>query len=238
MSKNPVYKRVMLKISGEALGASHEVLAHEGISRIAREVAELYKMGLQIGIVVGGGNIFRGREADAIGITEMVGHQMGMLSTLINALALQDVLEKMGVETRVQSAVEVSDFCEPYRVRRALRHFNKGRVVIFAAGTGNTFFTTDSAAALRAIECGCEVLLKATNVDGVYTADPDKDPAAKMLETLSYQHALEQNLRVMDRTAFALAQENSMPIIVFNVEKPGNLKRVVMGEKLGTRISK
>jgi uridylate kinase len=228
----------MLKISGEALGADHEVLGEKSISRIAKEVAELYKMGLQVGIVVGGGNIFRGREADALGITEMVGHQMGMLATLINSLALQDVLEKLGVETRVQSSVEVNDFCEPYRVRRALRHLNKGRVVIFAAGTGNTFFTTDSAAALRAIECSCEVLLKATNVDGVYTADPDKDKSATMYETLSYQEALEKNLRVMDRTAFALAQENNLPILVFNVERAGNMKRVVLGEKLGTRIGK
>jgi uridylate kinase len=237
MPKKPAYKRVMLKISGEALGKNKEVFDSKEVSRIAHEVAGLVKLGVQVGVVVGGGNIFRGREAEANGITEVVGHQMGMLATIINGLALQNVLENMKVQTRLMSAIEVNEFCEPYRLRRAIRHLEKGRVVIFVAGTGNTFFTTDSAAALRGIECGAEVLLKATNVDGAYDSDPHVKKSAKKYAVLNYQDALEKNVRVMDKTAFALASEELLPIIIFNLEKPGNLQRVVLGENVGTRVN-
>ena len=236
MPKKPLYKRVLIKLSGEALGPNHMIFDSKAISQIAKELAELHKLGVQVGVVVGGGNIFRGREAEANGISEVVGHQMGMIATIINGLAVQNVLENLGIATRLMSAVEMNDFCEPYRMRRALRHLEKGRVVIFAAGTGNTFFTTDSAAALRAIEMKVDVLLKATNVDGVYDKDPDTHKDAKKFKTLNYQQALERNIRVMDKTAFALAQEENMPIIVFNLKK-GNLKKVVMGERVGTLVN-
>ncbi len=231
------YKRVILKVSGEALGKSTEVLASQEISRIAKEIAAVAKLGVQVGVVVGGGNIFRGREAKDIGLAQVVGHQMGMLATIINGLALQNVLENMKIDTRLMSAIEVNEFCEPYRLRRAIRHLEKGRIVIFAAGTGNTFFTTDSAAALRAIELGADVLLKATNVDGAYDSDPRTNKKAKKFAVLNYQDALEKNLRVMDKTAFALASEESMPIIVFNLEKAGNMQRVVAGAKIGTIVN-
>lgn len=234
--KNPAFKRVVLKVSGEALGSKHVILDSHSISAIADEIKDVSKQGVQIAVVVGGGNIFRGREADANGIEEVVGHQMGMLSTVINALALQNVLENKGVDARVLSSVAIEAFCESYRLRRALKHLEKGRVVIFAAGIGNPFFTTDSAAALRAIECRADVLLKATNVDGVYSADPDKDKDATRYHELSIQEALDKDLGVMDKTAFALAQENHMPIIVFSMLEHGNLTKVVNGEAVGTRV--
>lgn len=237
MPKKPTYKRVLLKVSGEVFGKGNEVFNAEEISRIAKEVAGLQKLGVQVGVVVGGGNIFRGREAEANGLAEVVGHQMGMLATIINGLALQNVLENMKVETRLMSAIEVNEFCEPYRLRRAIRHLEKGRIVIFAAGTGNTFFTTDSAAALRAIECHVDILLKGTNVDGAYDSDPNKNKKARRYKTLNYQDALEKNIRVMDKTAFALASEEMLPVIIFNLKKPGNLRRVIMGENVGTCIS-
>lgn len=237
MPKKAAYKRVIIKVSGEALCKQGEVFYAKEIARIAQEIAEVQKLGVQVGVVIGGGNIFRGREAEANGLAEVVGHQMGMLATIINGLALQNVLENMKVETRLMSAIEVNEFCEPYRLRRAIRHLEKGRIVIFTAGTGNTFFTTDSAAALRAVECHADVLLKATNVDGAYDSDPKENKRAKKYATLNFQDALEKNIRVMDKTAFALASEESLPIIVFNLETPGNIKRVILGEKVGTRVN-
>lgn len=237
MPKKPTYKRVLLKISGEAFGKGNEVFNAEEISRIAKEVAGLQKLGVQVGVVVGGGNIFRGREAEANGLAEVVGHQMGMLATIINGLALQNVLENMKVQTRLMSAIEVNEFCEPYRLRRAIRHLEKGRIVIFAAGTGNTFFTTDSAAALRAIECHADILIKGTNVDGAYDSDPKRNKNARRYKVLNYQDALEKNIRVMDKTAFALASEELLPVLIFNLQKPGNLQRIVKGENIGTVIN-
>ncbi|MFC1640924.1 UMP kinase [Patescibacteria group bacterium] len=234
--EKPRFKRVLLKISGEAMGAEDKILNAQEITRIAGEIKELSDMGVEVGVVVGGGNIFRGKEAEENGIVEVVGHQMGMLSTLINGLALQNALEKIGAETRLQSAVDVSEFAEPFILRRAIRHLEKGRIVLFGAGTGNPFFTTDSAAALRGIEIQADVLMKATDVDGVYDKDPKEHDDAVMYNEVDYQEAIEQSLRILDKTAFSLAQENHLPIIVFNLHQEGNMMRVATGENVGTRI--
>jgi len=213
------YKRVLLKVSGERLaGDSHDKVLDVGaIGDIARELKDVYGRGIQVGVVIGGGNILRGREAAAAGIVAAQAHQMGMLATVINALALQSALEELGVHSRVMSAIDIASLAEPYIRRRAIRHMEKGRVVIFAAGTGNPFFTTDTAGALRAIEIGAEVYVKATKVDGIYTADPMKDPAAKHLAEISYKDVLVEDLQVMDGSAIALCRENRLPLMVCRV---------------------
>lgn len=238
MGNNLRFKRIMLKLSGEALGGEKRLgVDHGVVSDIAREIAEVHEKGLQLAVVVGGGNIFRGGEAAAAGMERTTGDHMGMLATVINALALQHALEKIGVATRVQSAIHMAELCEPYIRRRAVRHLEKGRVVIFAAGTGNPYFTTDTAASLRAVEIGAECILKATNVDGVYTADPNKDHTAEFIKELSYIDVLNRHLGVMDSTAISLCMENNLPIIVFNLRKEGNIFRVVAGEKVGTLVT-
>jgi len=206
------------------------------VNGVAAEVAEIHGLGVGVGIVIGGGNIFRGLAATGRGMDRVTGDHMGMLATIINSLALQDALEKAGVVTRVMSAIEVRAVAEPFIRRRAMRHLEKGRVVIFAGGTGNPYFTTDSAAALRAMEMKADLLLKATRVDGVYTADPEKDPTARFLPEVTYLSALEKGLKVMDATAISLCMDNSMPIVVFNLRTPGNIKRIVMGETIGSWV--
>ncbi len=232
------YRRVLLKLSGEALmgGTKGFGIDPEVITTIAEQIKEVKDLGVEIAIVVGGGNIFRGLAATASGIDRATGDQMGMLATAINALALQDRLEKLGVFTRVMSALRMEAIAEPYIRRRAIRHLEKGRTVILAAGTGHPFFTTDTAAALRATEIGADVILKATKVDGVFDADPLKDKSAKMYDKLTYLEVLSQGLKVMDSTATSLCMDNSLPIIVFNLNQRGNLKRAVMGEKIGTIV--
>ena len=210
---------------------------HGVVGDIAKELAEVHEKGLQLAVVVGGGNIFRGGEAAAAGMDRTTGDHMGMLATVINALALQHALEKIGIPTRVQSAIHMAELCEPYIRRRAVRHLEKGRVVIFAAGTGNPYFTTDTAASLRAVEIGAECILKATNVDGVFTSDPKKDKDAKFIKELSYIEMLNRHLGVMDSTAISLCMENDLPIIVFNLRKEGNILRVVSGEEVGTLVT-
>jgi uridylate kinase len=234
----PKYRRVLLKLSGEALGGP----GASGISAtvlhdIARQIREVRDLGVQVVVVVGGGNIFRGVQGTECGIERATGDYMGMLATIINALALQDALEKAGVPTRVQSAVLASQVAEPFIRRRAVRHLEKGRVVIFGGGTGNPFFSTDTAAALRANEIGVEVILKATKVDGIYDSDPLKNPAAKRYTQITYLEALQQQLKVMDSTAFSLCMDNKMPIIVFGLSQPHNIKRVVLGEPIGTLVT-
>jgi uridylate kinase len=232
------YQRVLLKLSGEALGdgASGHGIDPDGVQRIARQVARVAGLGVELAIVVGGGNILRGAQFSKLGATRASADYMGMLGTVINALALQDALEQQGLETRVQTAIEIRQVAEPFVRRRALSHLEQGRVVILAGGTGNPFFTTDTAAALRATELSCEVLLKGTKVDGVYTADPKKDKQARRYEELTYMEVLQQGLAVMDGTAITLCMENRLPVIVFNLFEEGNLERVVRGETLGTRI--
>src|SRR5687767_1818556 len=232
------YRRILLKLSGEALGGegSHSIDA-EAVQDIARQIQQVQKLGVEVVIVVGGGNIFRGLAGSERGIDRATGDYMGMLATVINSLALQDALEKIGVATRVQTAITMSQIAETFIRRRAMRHLEKGRVVIFGGGTGNPYFSTDTAAALRANEIGAEVILKATKVDGIYTADPKKDPKAKRYTQISYMEALQKQLKVMDATAFSLCMDNKMPIIVFDLFKPHNLKRVVMGEKVGTLVT-
>ena len=234
---NP-YQRVLLKLSGESLGerSSGHGIDPEAVQTIARQVAKVAHLGVECAIVVGGGNILRGAEFSKLGAPRASADYMGMLGTVINALALQDALEQQGLETRVQTAIEIRQVAEPFVRRRALAHLKQGRVVILAAGTGNPFFTTDTAAALRATELSCEVLLKGTKVDGVYTADPKKVKSAKRYEELSYMEVLQQGLSVMDGTAITLCMENRLPVIVFNLFEEGNLERVVRGETLGTRI--
>ncbi len=237
-SAAPKYQRVMLKLSGEALlGDREHGISPETCDAIAAEIKEIQALGIQLSVVIGGGNIFRGLPATKHGLDRVTGDYMGMLATVINSLALQDALEKNGVLTRVQSAIEMRSVAEPFIRRRAFRHLEKGRVVIFAAGTGNPFFSTDTTAALRANEMGAEILLKATKVDGVYTADPVKDPTATRYEKLTYMEALKNRLRVMDSTAFSLCMDNRLPILVFNLFKPGNIKRAIMGESIGTLVS-
>ena len=234
---DPVYTRILLKLSGEALeGPADGGIDFATVGKFADEIAAVAREGVQIGLVVGGGNIFRGATAAETGLDRPTGDYMGMLATVINALAVQAALETRGVETRVLSAIEMPPVAERYIRRRATRHLDKGRVVIFAAGTGNPFFTTDTAAALRANEIGAEVLLKATNVDGVYDADPKKDPGARRFDALSYTEALTRNLRVMDATAVSLCRENRLPVIVFDLNTPGNIARVLHGEPIGTLV--
>ena len=231
------YKRVMLKISGEALsGANGFGFDFDTVSRIAKEVKEIVDMGIEVGLVVGGGNIWRGRSGE--GMDRTTADHMGMLATCINALALQDALEGIGVKTRVQTAIEMKEIAEPFIRRRAVRHLEKGRVVIFGAGSGNPYFSTDTAAALRAAEIEADVILLAKNVDGVYDKDPNKFADAKKYDTLTYMEVIEQGLQVMDTTATTLCMDNNIPILVFGLEGDGNIKRAMLGEKIGTLVSK
>jgi uridylate kinase len=234
----PKYRRVLIKLSGEALGdVSGAGINPEAIHDMARQIREVREMGVDVVIVVGGGNIFRGLQGSEKGIERATGDYMGMLGTVINALALQDALEKQGVATRVQSAIAMSQVAEPFIRRRAVRHLEKGRVVIFGGGTGNPYFSTDTTAALRAAEVGADVILKATKVDGVYDSDPKKNPSAKRFDRITYLEALQKQLKVMDSTAFSLCLDNKMPIIVFNMFEGENLARVVRGENVGTLVS-
>jgi uridylate kinase len=233
----PVYKRILLKVSGEALmGERGYGIDPIVLDKFAEEIKEIHELGVQIGIVIGGGNIYRGVDAVAEGIDKIVGDQMGMLATVINALALQSVLEKKGIVTRLQTALVMEQIAEPFIRRRAIRHLEKGRVVIFAAGTGNPYFTTDTAAALRAAEIKAEVILKGTRVDGIYDSDPEKNPNAIKFDQISYLDILKLDLKVMDLTAITLCRENNLPIIVFNMNVPGNLKRIILGENVGTKV--
>jgi len=233
----PAFKRVLLKLSGEALMGSQPFgIDEKVVAAIADELREVWAAKVEVAIVIGGGNIIRGLAASHRGIERVTGDYMGMLATVINALALQDALEKRGVDTRVLSAVDIREVAEPFIRRRALRHLEKGRVVIFAAGTGNPFFTTDSAAALRANEIHADVLLKATNVDGIYTADPNRDSTAQLLREITYQQVLERNLQVMDAAAISLCRENDLPIVVFKLLERGNISRVVCGERVGSIV--
>ena len=233
------YKRVVLKLSGEVLrgGKSGDPIDATTLSTVCAQVKEIHELGVQVCVVIGGGNIFRGLNGEKRGVDRTTGDYMGMLATVINALALQDALEKQQVPTRVQSAISMTQVAEPFIRRRAVRHLEKGRVVIFAGGTGNPYFSTDTAAALRANEMNAEVILKATKVDGIYDSDPKKNPKAKRYTQISYHDALAQQLKVLDAAAFALCMDNGMPIIVFDLFKPHNIKRVVMGEKVGTLVT-
>ena len=234
----PKYQRILLKLSGEALGGEQGYgICPKTVANIAKQIGELQDLGVQVVIVVGGGNIFRGLEGEDAGIDRATGDYMGMLATIINALALQNSLEHHGVETRVQTAIEMSEVAEPFIRRRAIRHLEKGRVVIFGGGTGNPYFSTDTAAALRANEIAADVILKATKVDGIYDKDPEKNPTAKRFQKISYLDCLQKQLRVMDSTAFSLCLDNSMPIIVFDLFKPHNIRNVVLGNKIGTLVS-
>ena len=235
----PVFRRILLKLSGEALiGTQGFGIDPAMAARIAGEVDEVRKLGVQIGIVVGGGNFIRGVAASESGIDRVVADQMGMLATVINGLALQDALEKLGCHTRVTTAIEIREVAEPFIRRRSVRHLEKGRVVIFAAGTGSPYFSTDTAAALRAIEIKADVILKATKVDGVYDADPQKVSEAKMFSRINYLDVLSRGLKVMDTTAISMCMDNGVQIIVFNLNVPGNLKRVILGEKIGSLVSR
>jgi uridylate kinase len=238
MTTDKAFSRVLLKLSGEALLGNEDYgIDPKMLARIAGEISELVELGIQLGIVIGGGNIFRGAGLARAGMDRVTGDHMGMLSTLINALALQDALERAGVYARVMSALQIHEVCEDYIRRRAIRHLEKGRVVILAAGTGNPFFTTDTAAALRAIEVGADVLIKATKVDGVYTADPLKDRTASRYERLGYDKVLTDKLNVMDATAIVMCRDNHLPIRVFDLNTPGALVRVARGEPVGTLVS-
>ena len=235
---SPLYKRVLFKLSGEALMGDQQFGVDPAVAtQIAQDVADIHALGVETAIVIGGGNIFRGLAASARGMDRATADYMGMLATVINALALQDALEQLGMPTRVITAIEMRAVAEPFIRRRAIRHLEKRRVVIFAAGTGNPYFTTDTAAALRAMEIKAEVILKGTKVDGVYTADPMLDPAATKYPTISYLQVLERQLKVMDATAISLCMDNKLPIVVFNLREPGNVRRVVMGETIGTTVS-
>lgn len=237
-TKRPKYGRILLKLSGEALGGESGVGIHpEAVQNMAVQIREVRELGVQVVVVVGGGNIFRGLKGSEKGIERATGDYMGMLATVINALALQDALEKLGVATRVQSAITMAQVAEPFIRRRAVRHLEKNRVVIFGGGTGNPYFSTDTAAALRANEIGAEVILKATKVDGIYDCDPKTNPKAKRFSQIKYIDALQQQLKVMDSTAFSLCMDNKMPIIVFDLFRPHNLKRVVLGEMVGTIVT-
>jgi uridylate kinase len=236
MSK-PYYKRVLLKLSGEALAGEQKYgIEPQTLTTIAAEIKEVVKSGTQMALVIGGGNIFRGLAASSRGMDRASADYMGMLATMINSLAMQDALEKIGVDTRVQSAIEMREVAEPYIRRRAIRHLEKGRVVILGAGTGNPYFTTDTAASLRAMEIGAEVILKGTKVDGVYSADPMKDPSALKFSKLSYIDVLKKGLQVMDATATSLCMDNNLPIIIFNIKTSGNIIKVVCGEEIGTIV--
>jgi len=234
----PKYSRVLLKLSGEALGGESGLgIRPEAVQSMADQIREVRELGVQVVVVVGGGNIFRGISGSEQGIERATGDYMGMLATVINALALQDALEKLGVATRVQSAITMAQIAEAFIRRRAVRHLEKGRVVIFGGGTGNPYFSTDTAAALRANEIGAEVILKATKVDGIYDSDPKKNPQAKRFSKITYLDALQKQLKVMDSTAFSLCMDNKMPIIVFDLFRPHNFRRVVLGEKVGTLVT-
>ena len=236
--KRPVYSRVLLKLSGEVLGGETGIgIDPDAVQSMAEQICEVRDLGVQVVVVIGGGNIFRGLSGSERGIERATGDYMGMLATIINSLALQDALEKLGAPTRVQSAIAMSQIAEPFIRRRAVRHLEKGRVVIFGGGTGNPYFSTDTAAALRANEIGAEVVLKATKVDGIYDSDPKKNPNAKRFDKITYIEALQRQLKVMDSTAFSLCLDNKMPIVVFDFFKPHNMKRVVMGEKVGTLVT-
>ncbi|OQY25785.1 MAG: UMP kinase [Desulfobacteraceae bacterium 4572_35.2] len=233
----PAFRKILLKLSGEALAGNNGYgIDPEIITGIAGEIRDVVALGIQVSLVIGGGNIFRGLAASSAGMDRASADYMGMLATVMNSLALQDALETVGVKTRVQSAIEMREIAEPYIRRRAVRHLEKGRVVIFAAGTGNPYFTTDTAASLRAMEIGAEVILKATKVDGVYNADPAKDPSAVKYDSLSYLDVLQKGLQVMDATATSLCMDNDLPIIVFNMTQPGNIVKVLMGESIGTIV--
>jgi uridylate kinase len=234
----PAYQRILLKLSGESFqGPQGFGIQGETIQAIARELKEVHALGVEIAIMVGGGNIFRGGRQKGFEIERATGDYMGMLATVINALALQDGLEKEGVFTRVLSAIEMRQVSEPFIRRRAMRHLEKGRVVIFAAGTGNPYFSTDTAAALRAMEIKADVILKATRVDGIYDADPEQFPDAKFFAAITYREVLHQSLKVMDSTAISLCMDNGMPIVVFNMNQHGNIKRVVLGERVGSKVT-
>ncbi len=233
----PKYKRILLKLSGESLmGDKSFGMDPAMIEQYARDIKGITELGVQVAVVIGGGNIYRGMNEKDTGIERAHGDYMGMLATVINGMAMQAMLEKVGVYTRLQSAIKMEQIAEPYIRRRAIRHLEKGRVVIFGAGTGNPYFTTDTAGSLRAIEIQADVILKGTRVDGIYTADPEKDKTATKFSTISYQDCISKNLKVMDMTAFTLCMENNLPIIVFDMNSPGNLHRVVTGEKVGTLV--
>ncbi len=235
--KQPAYRRILLKLSGESLqGPQGFGIDGQTVYSIAKELRDVHKLGVQIAIMVGGGNIFRGARQKDFEIDRATGDYMGMLATVLNALALQDALEKVGVHTRVQSAIEMHQVCEPFIRRRATRHLEKGRVVIFAAGTGNPYFSTDTAAALRAMEIKADVILKATRVEGIYDADPETVSGANFLAEITYREVLHQNLKVMDSTAISLCMDNGMPIVIFNMHKPGNIRRAVLGERVGSTV--
>ena len=232
------FKRILLKLSGEALmGEQQYGIDAERLNQYSEEIKKVKDLGVEIAIVIGGGNIFRGVEAEKSGIDRVQGDYMGMLATVINGMALQSNFEKHGMYTRLMSGIEMDKVCEPFIKRRAVRHLEKGRVVIFGAGIGNPYFTTDSTASLRAIELQCDVVLKGTRVDGVYNADPEKDPNAVKYKQVSYKEVYEKGLNIMDMTAFTLCQENGLPIIVFDMNKPGNLQRIMQGEEAGTLIN-
>lgn len=232
------YKRILLKLSGEVLGNKEtgECIDPDALASMARRVAKIAQMGVQIGIVLGGGNIFRGLKGESKGVNRTIGDNMGMLATIINGLAMQNALENLGIDTRLQTAIEMQKVAEPFIQRRALRHLEKGRVTIFAGGTGNPYFSTDSAAALRASEIGAEVLLKATKVDGIYTADPKLDPSATRYDRVSYEDALHKRLKVMDSAAFALCMDNHIPIVVFDFYDEDALEQIVCGKAIGTLV--
>ena len=235
----PVYKRILLKLSGEALmGDAKYGISPPTLAAIAQDVKEVVDLGVEVALTIGGGNIFRGVSGATEGMDRSSADYMGMLATVINSMALQDALETIGVQTRIQSAIEMHQVAEPYIRRRAIRHLEKGRVVIFAAGTGNPYFTTDTAASLRAMEIRANVLLKGTRVDGVYTDDPKKNPGATKFRNLSYIDVLKRNLKVMDSTAISLCMDNELPIVVFDLTERGNVRRVVMGEEIGTTVGK
>ncbi|MDA8141867.1 MAG: UMP kinase [Desulfobacteraceae bacterium] len=236
---SPQYKRILLKLSGEALMGDQQFgISPQMLSYVADEIKQTHLAGIEVAVVVGGGNIFRGVKATSFGMERTAADHMGMLATVINSLALQDALEKAGIQTRVQSAIAMHAVAEPYILRRALRHLEKGRVVIFAAGTGNPYFTTDTAAVLRAEEIHAQVLLKATKVDGLYDADPVIHANAKFIDSITYMEVLERQLKVMDMTAISLAMDNSLPLVVFNLKKAGSIIKVARGERVGTLISK
>ncbi len=237
MEGKPVFNRILLKISGEALmGSGKFGIDPAVVVEIAEEIKQVHDLGVEVAVVVGGGNIFRGIAASTLGMDRSAADYMGMLATVMNSVGLQDGLEKIGVPTRVQTAIEMRQIAEPFILRRAIRHLEKGRVVIFAAGTGNPYFTTDSAAVLRALEIGADCILKATKVLGIYTADPVTDPTAEFLETITYDDVLNRSLKVMDASAISLSRDNSLPIVVFNLRTRGNILKVVTGENVGSRV--
>ena len=232
------YKRILLKLSGEALMGNKQFgIDNNRLMQYANDIKEISDLNVEIGIVIGGGNIFRGVQAEKGGMDRTQGDYMGMLATMINSMALQSALESIGLYTRLQSAIEMKQIAEPYIKRKAVRHLEKGRIVIFGAGTGNPFFTTDSAASLRAVEIDCDVILKGTRVDGVYDADPEKYPDANKYDTLTFDDAYEKNLKIMDMTAFTLCKENQIPVVVFDMNNSGNLKKVILGDNVGTLVT-